>query len=179
MSRMLPEIETLEQHQEHLRDDPEAYRPERCPHCGQGGLHRHGYYARNVPRGEGKAFLLDSLPIPRFCCPNCRSTCSRLPGCLSPRRQYWWKTQQAVLAWLIAGESIRQAARRMWPSRRTVGRWWRWLGSEFDVHALHLRSRFAQLGRAVDWRGFWSLCFASMSLGEAMGWLDRAGVRVP
>ena len=98
MARMLPGIETLTQHQERLRDDPEAYRPERCPHCGKGGLHRHGHYERNAPRGEGMAFSLGSLFIPRFYCPKCHGTCSRLPACLSPRRQYWWQSQQAVLA---------------------------------------------------------------------------------
>ena len=52
MTRMLPAIVTLEQHEERLREDPEAYRPERCCHCGKGGLHRHGHYERNAPRGE-------------------------------------------------------------------------------------------------------------------------------
>ena len=80
---------------------------------------------------------------------------------------------------LLSGASIREVARRPRPSRRTVGRWWQWLAARFDTHALHLRSRFAELGRALDWNGFWSLCLARMSLGEAMGWLDRAGVRVP
>ncbi len=80
---------------------------------------------------------------------------------------------------MIAGESIREVARRMWPSRRTIGRWWDWLQAQFDEHSLHLRSRFAELGRAVDWKGFWSRCFERMSLGEAMGWLDRVGVSVP
>jgi transposase-like protein len=179
MARMLPAIETLEQHQERLREDPEAYRPERCCHCGKGGLHRHGHYERHAPRGEGLAFSLGLLRIPRFYCPTCHGTCSRLPACLSPRRQYRWTSQQAVLARLLAGASIREVARWLWPSRRSVGRWWAWLQGQFDVHSLHLRSRFAQLGRAVDWMGFWSLCFDRMSLGEAMGWLDRAGVSVP
>jgi len=179
MARMLPGIETLEQHQERLRNDPEAYRPERCPHCGKAGLHRHGHYKRNVPRGEGMAFSLGSLFIPRFYCPKCHGTCSRLPACLSPRRQYWWQRQQAVLERLIRGASIREVARRLRPSRRTIGRWWQWLAARFDVHGLHLRSRFPELGRAVDWKAFWSLCFKCMSLGEAMGWLDHAGVRVP
>jgi len=49
----------------------------------------------------------------------------------------------------------------------------------FNTHSLHLRSRFPELGRAMDWKAFWSLCFERMSLGEAMGWLDRVGVRVP
>jgi hypothetical protein len=43
MARMLPGIESLEQHQQRLRNDPESYRPERCPHCGKGGVHRHGH----------------------------------------------------------------------------------------------------------------------------------------
>ncbi len=179
MARMLPGIETLEQHQERLRDDPEAYRPERCPHCGKGGLHRHGYYERNAPRGEGMAFSLGSLFIPRFYCPKCRGTCSRLPACLSPWRQYWWKTQQAVLERLISGASIREVAQRMCPSRRTIGRWWHWLQEQFNEHSFHLRSRFPELGRTADWKEFWSLCFGMMGLDKAMGWLDRLGVVVP
>ncbi len=179
MKRILPGIETLNQHQERLRNDPDAYRLECCPHCGKSGLHRHGYYERNAPRGEGIAFTLWPLLIPRFYCPKCHGTCSRLPACLSPRRQYWWKTQQAVIEQLIAGGSIREVARRMLPSRRTIGRWWHRLRRPFDVHTLHLRSRFPALGQAVDWKGFWSLCFEQMGLAEAMGWLDRSGVVVP
>ncbi len=179
MARMLPGIETLDQHEKQLRDDPDAYRVERCPHCGKGGLHRHGHYERNAPRGEGIAFSLGFLLIPRFYCPKCHSTCSRVPACLSPRRQYWWKSQQAVFGRLLRGASIREVARRLRPSRRTIGRWWRWLMKGFGAHGLHLRSRFAELGRAVDWQAFWSLCFEQMSLGEAMGWLDHAGVSVP
>ena len=64
MARMLPAIVTLEQHQQRLRDDPEAYRPERCCHCGKGGMHQHGYYERNAPRGEGLTLSLGRLFIP-------------------------------------------------------------------------------------------------------------------
>jgi transposase-like protein len=179
MKRILPGIETLKQHQERLRDDPPAFRTERCFHGGKGGMHRHGHYARNTPRGEGMAFSLGLLLIPRFYCPQCHGTCSRLPACLSPRRQYGWKSQQAVLERLLSGQSVRAVARRMWPGRRTIARWWQWLEGRFDEHALHLRSRFAELGRAVDWKAFWSRCFERMSLGEAMGRLDRVGVSVP
>ena len=142
-------------------------------------MHRHGHYQRNAPRGEGLALSLGSLVIPRFCCPNCRGTCSRLPGCLSPRRQYWWVTQQAVLMRLMMGVSVRAVAHSLWPSRRTIGRWWQWLEQAFDVCGLALRSRFADLGRVVDWKAFWSCCLERMSLGEAMGWLDRVGMEVP
>lgn len=179
MARMLPAITTLEQHQQQLEDDPEVYRPGSCDHCGKAGLHRHGGYERNVPRGEGLAFLLGPLFIPRFYCPNCRATCSRLPGCLSPKRQYGWQRQEQVLGGLLSGQSMREVARRMRPNRRTVGRWWRWLQVSCDLHALHLRSRFADLGRSVDWKAFWSMCLERMGLSEAMGWLDRAGVSVP
>ena len=179
MARMLPGIEAVEQHREQLRDDPDSYRPERCPHCGKGGMHRQGHYERNTPRGEGMAFSLGSLFIPRFYCPKCHGTCSRLPACLSPRRQYWWKSQQAVLERLILGASIREVARRMRAGRRTIGRWWQWLMEAFDTHSLHLRSRFPELGRSVDGKAFWLRCFERMSLSEAMCWLDRVGVRVP
>ncbi len=179
MKRILPGIDSVEQHQKQLRDDPDAYRPERCPHCGMGGMHCHGRYERNTPRGEGMAFSLGSLFIPRFYCPKCRCTCSRLPACLSPRRQYWWKSQQVVLEPLLSGGSAREVARRMSPSRRTIGRWRHWLQGRFDEYGLHLRSRFPELGRAVDWRAFWLLCFRWMGLVGAMGWLDRSGVVVP
>jgi transposase-like protein len=176
---MLPEIKTLEQHQKQLQDDPTAYRPERCAHCGKAGLHCHGHYERKTPRGEGMAFSLGPVFIARFYCPNCHRTCSRLPACLAPRRQYWWATQQAVLMQLVMGVSLRGVAQRLGPSRRTMGRWWQWLAAQFNVHSLHLRSRFPTLGRAVDWKAFWSCSFERMSLSEAMGWLDRIGVSVP
>ena len=179
MPRMLPGIESLTQHQERVQNDPDAYRPERCPHCGKAGLHHHGHYERNPPRGEGLAFLLGRLLILRFCCPCCRRTCSRLPACLSPRRQYWWETQQVVLEGLLAGVSFRAVTGRVPPSRRTAQRWWRRLTDRFEVQAMHLRSRFPDLGRAVGCRGFWSLCLTRMRLGVAMGWLDRLEVSVP
>ena len=48
---------------------PIAYRPDCCPHVVEReGMHRHGHYERNAPRGEGMAFSLGSLFIPRFYC---------------------------------------------------------------------------------------------------------------
>jgi len=46
MSRMLPGIETLEQHRDLLESNPDGYKPERCPRCGKAGLHHHGHYER-------------------------------------------------------------------------------------------------------------------------------------
>lgn len=179
MSRMLPGIETLKQHQSVLKNDPDAYKPKRCPGCGKAGLHHHGHYKRNTPRDEGLFSVLGVLLILRFFCPNCGHTCSRLPACLSPRRQYWWKTQQAVLERLSAGESAREVARKTSPSRRTIGRWRHGLVGAFPVHRFHLCSRFAELGLAQGWPAFWLRCLDTMGLSEAMGWLDRAGLDVP
>lgn len=179
MPRMLPGIESLDHHQTLLESTPDAYKPERCPHCGKAGLHRHGHYERNAPRGEGLSLAVGLLIILRFFCPACRRTCSRLPACLSPWRQYWWACQQVVVERLSAGASVREVARETRPSRRTIGRWRRWIAGRFDEHSLHLRSRFAELGRAVGWPGFWALCLQTLSLSEAMGWVERLGVAVP
>ena len=179
MVRIVPGIDSVEQHVKCLENDPEAYRPERCPRCGRAGLHRHGHFERNAPRGEGLAFLLKPLFIPRFLCPHCRGTCSRLPACVAPWRHYLWKTQQAVLERLLAGASRREVARASLLSRRTVGRWWRWLKAGFVEHSFHLRSRFADLGRTVNVSTFWCACFERMTLGEAMAWLEHEGVSVP
>lgn len=87
MARMLPGIQTVEQHQQRLRNDPDAYRPERCRRCGKTGLHHHGHYQRNAARGEGLAFSLKPLFIPRSVCPQRCRTCSRLPVCLTPSQR--------------------------------------------------------------------------------------------
>lgn len=179
MTRILPGIEALEQHIHLLECEPEQYRPACCCHCGKAGLHRHGHYHRNTPRGQGQAYALAPLPIPRFYCPACRSTCSRLPACLSPRRHYDWVCQQAVLSLVLAGVSMREVARRCWPSRHTVSRWVRRWRDRFAEHALHLRNRFPELGRHDGLRAFWWACLARMPLRAAMVRLDHAGVIVP
>ena len=63
MSRIVPGIDTLEQHLEHLESDPEAYRPQRCPQCGVGGMRCHGAYERKAPRGAGVALSLGPIPV--------------------------------------------------------------------------------------------------------------------
>lgn len=86
------------------------------------GLHHHGLYERNVPKGKGQAFLPGVLLILRLVYPGCRHTCSRLPGCLSPRRHYWWKSQQEVLEKQLAGQSSYQVAQQKMPYHRTIKR---------------------------------------------------------
>jgi hypothetical protein len=120
MALILPGIHSLEQHHRRLCVQPEDYRPERCPHCGKAGVWCHGAYSRKADR-EGRCdACLNPVPIPRFLCPHCQGTCSRLPQCLAPRRWYGWAVQQAVLAALVAGHSVRQG---VGSSRRAAGRW--------------------------------------------------------
>jgi hypothetical protein len=98
---------------------------------------------------------------------------------VAPWRQYLWKAQQAVLERLLAGASQREVARAYAPSRRTIGRWWQWLKARFVEHSFHLRSRFADLGRAMNLPAFWRACFEQMGLAEAMAWIEHEGVIVP
>lgn len=179
MSRIVPGVDSLEQHLEQLRCDPERYRPERCPRCGKAGLWCHGHYARKADRGAAGGRSLNPVPIPRFCCPACWATCSRLPACLAPRRWYDWAVQQTVLLGLLAGVSLRSASRLSLPSRHTARRWWGWLRERFEVHAFHLRSRFSSLGLHAGVASFWPACLERFSLAAAMGALERMGVSVP
>ncbi len=179
MKRILPGIDSIQQHKQQFYDDPDLYRPEHCPHCGMGGLHHHGTYERNTPRGEGLAFTLGPVPIPRFYCPECHKSCSRLPACLSPRRHYGWVCQQVVLAYLVAGGSMRGAARRWWPTHRTISRWWSRLEERFISYRFHLSSRIPFLGLHDSLASFWSACFKQMSLSDAMILLDHEELCVP
>ncbi len=179
MCRILPAIESLDQHLYHLEHHPEAYRPPQCPHCGVGGVWRHGHYRRKADRDGEDGVYLDPVPIPRFYCRHCQTTCSRLPGCMAPRRWYPWIVQQAVLALLLSGSSLREVARQCQPGRRTISRWWHWLEAQADQYRFHLRSRFQALGRYDGFTAFWSACFRQMSLATVMAWLDREGVAIP
>lgn len=179
MSRILPGISSLEQHLQHLEMHSEAYRPDRCPHCGKAGVWLHGHYHRKADREGNDGQYLDPIPIPRFYCPHCQATCSRLPACLAPQRWYLWATQQAVFILLLMGHSIRRVSQQHKPGRRTVGRWWRCLKGRFLEQAFDLRSRFPELGRHCSFSSFWQACFSRMTLAEAMGWLERDGVTVP
>lgn len=179
MPRILQGIDSLKQHLAHLDQDPEAYRPDCCQHCGKAGVWFHGYYRRKADRAGTAGKYLDPVPIPRFFCRHCRKTCSRLPACIAPHRWYLFCLQQAVFTLLLAGYSCRQVSRQQRPSRHTVSRWWRRLQERYSAHAFALRSRFAELGRHLSFPSFWRACLDQMTLAEAMGWLDRDGVAIP
>jgi transposase-like protein len=179
MGRIVPGVCSLEQHRQMLIEEPERYRPERCPHCGKAGLWAHGVYARKADREGVGAASLNPVAIPRFLCPGCGATCSRLPECVAPRRWYGWAVQQGVLMGLLAGESIRSVAAGVAASRRTVGRWWGWLRERSLRYGFHLRSLEPALGRAGPGVGWWSAALGQAPLSAWMARLDRLGVVVP
>jgi len=176
MHRIVFAFLTLEQHLLAIRCTPQSYRPDACAHCGCGCLWGHGCYHRKADR-SGDAEL-NPVPIPRFRCPSCRRTCSRLPLAICPRRWYGWALQQQVLLLLIAGASLRRTAAVFALGYHTVRRWWRWLNTS-QTFIFHLRSRFAELGRCADSTEFWLTCFGQMRLCQAMAWIDHDGLTVP
>jgi len=179
MQRIVPAILSLEQHRDALQREPGIYRPSGCPHCGLARLWGHGGYARKADRDRSSSGSLNPVFIPRFYCHGCHQTCSRLPECIAPRRWYGWAVQQVVLLWLLGGGSAHEAAWQGGVDRHTVRRWWVWLKARSESFSFWLRSRFPELGRAVDCSGFWQGCLAAMPLSRAMAWLDVAGVAVP
>lgn len=179
MGRIVPGVCTLKQHQQALAAQPERYRPPCCPQCGKAQLWSHGTYTRKADReGVGEASL-NPVAIARFFCPACRRTCSRVPECVAARRWYGWAMQQVVLALLLAGESIRSVGGQAMVSRRTVGRWWRWLRSCVDLHGFHLRCVVPSLGRGAPGVALWSTALGQRPLSAWMATLDRLGVVVP
>jgi transposase-like protein len=177
MYRIVLEYLTLEQHLRAVVSTAQSYRPDRCPHCGSGNLWGHGCYDRKADHSSHAA--LNPVPVPRFRCPECSRTCSRLPLCICPRRWYGWALQQLVFSLRLSGVSLRRTAAVTGLARHTVRRWWRWLEAGSGDFAFYLRSRFHDLGRTTDAPSFWRACFARMPLCGAMAWLDGDGVTVP
>lgn len=179
MYRIVSGITSLQQHLSLLSATPDVYRPCVCPHCGLNNPWRHGQYHRKADHDQPAQDSLNPVPIPRFRCRGCGRTCSRLPTCIAPRRWYAWEVQQQVLLILLTGGSLRAASTIAPLSRHTCRRWWRWLTARSESFEFHLRSRFAELGRAVDSISLWRTCLMHISLAGAMAWLDQNGVAVP
>jgi len=173
MFRIVSAVTSLEQHCVAVARDPEVYRPVACPHCGIGGLWRHGCYHRKADRDARPGASRNPVPILRFCCQGCRRTCSRLPACIAPRRWYDWAVQQLVLLCLLGAGSLHQASRLCGVARHTARRWWNWLEARNETFAFFLRSRFPEWGRTRDRESFWRTCLGDRPLHEVMAWLDR------
>jgi len=172
MQRIVGGIASLAQHLTTVATDPEQYRPQACPHCGRAGVWRHGCYHRKADRSVGVGSL-NPVAVLRFLCGACARTCSRLPACIAPRRWWDWSVQQAVLVLLLAGMSVHGCARASGRDRHTVRRWRDWLHGRSDSFTFVLRSRWPELGRRAEFESFWRNVIETMSLQQAMVWLDR------
>ncbi|MCP4996577.1 MAG: hypothetical protein GY934_22805 [Gammaproteobacteria bacterium] len=179
MNRIVPDIDTLEQHIHEINHNSERYRPQWCPTCGFGGLWVHGSYDRYPDRGLESSGRLNPVPIPRYRCDQCGVTCSRLPSCIAPRRWYIWKVQQQVLLAVLLGESIRSVSRRFMPGRHTIRRWLTWLYCHDQSYRFSLASDFPWLERMPEWSSYWYSAMTTVSLDNLMTCLDNQGVTVP
>lgn len=176
---IIAEIASLVQYLKCIKEEPEALRPDRCPHCGKLGVWRHGCYPRKADRTNAGESSLNPIWIHRFFCPECHRTCSALPECIPPRRWYCWDVQQSAFLWLLAGKSLRTAARDVMPSRHTLTRWMARFQEQFAHHKDSLCHHCIELGRAVYFSNFWSKCLNLIPLSKAMRLCHASGVCVP
>jgi transposase-like protein len=178
---ILAGIRSLADHLHTMQVNPEAYRPEQCPCCAHGPVWNHGCYTRKADRENFGSANLNHIPIPRFLCPGCRTTCSVLPEVIPPRRWYLWSVQQAVLLLLLAGKSCFQASEihNQHPWWQTIRRWRQRLHEQFTVHAATLRPWFPELGRTPEFGDFWSAALALKPLSALMTLLYQEAVAVP
>ncbi len=187
MKLILSDIHNLDQHLSTFLNDPERYRPERCPHCGKSGLWRHGVYYRNAKCEQGVGC---SAPVPRFYCPNegCGRTCSVLPEYISPLRWYHWAMQQIAFTLLVCGLSLMDVCNRIalsqpqypqTPEISTLYRWWQGLQYAFLHHYFHLCGQYPELGRYQDFQAFWRACLKRMLFSTAMCRINHAGYPIP
>jgi transposase-like protein len=179
MCRMIRDLATLDQFLIALFSTPEIFRPNGCDSCGRSGLWFHGYYHRKNGRSLWAADERTPIPIPRFLCPHCGVTCSRLPEFLAPRRWYPWSRQALALLLSLLGVSDRQTAAWVDVSRQTVGRWRRWLQERELLFVFYLRGLFPALGRVGEGAPFWRQTMDSPGLAAAMGAICRQGEVVP
>jgi len=181
MSRIVPNILTLEQHIHAINTDPHRYRPPCCPHCGYAVLWGHGSYTRKPDRGLNSGGSLNPVAIPRFICSHtdCGKSCSRLPECIAPRRWYLWIVQQQLLLGLLGGHSLHDLARQYAPARSTLRRWRQWLMECFSQFHLRLVGVFPSCTHDGNWGSYWGRCLSKEKLSHLMAALDRYGVCVP
>jgi len=171
MQRIVGIITSLDQHAVAVRQQAQDYRPTCCVHCGRGSLWGHGCYYRKADRSPAGA--LNPVAVPRFLCPGCNRTCSRLPACVAPRRWFNWAVQQVVLLLLLGGMSLHACSLCSGRPRRTVGRWWAWLRQRHAQFSFVLRSRRPDWGRQDDMAAFWRHVIDEVSLTQAMVMLDH------
>jgi transposase-like protein len=178
---ILASILSLTQHLLTLKNSPEKYFINQCPHsnCGKAGLWGHGFRHRKTDREHTEQITLNPIPIRRLYCPNCKRTCSVLPECIPPLRWYLWLIQQEALTLYFAGKSLNKISQQIKPSRWTISRWLKRLNEKFKEYAFHLKSTWSDLGYHEQFDDFWTATLNKMSLSQAMVFLNNQKVFVP
>lgn len=181
MSFIFSGIHNLEQHLAQLQNDSTVYRPSQCSSCGKAGLWMHGVYYRSCKNDPST-----KIPIQRFLCSHCNSTCSSLPEYIPPRRVYHWLTQHIVLKMLLVTKNVCQAWKKLsampdlTPSLSTMRRWWLWLRRQHRLYEFHLCSVFPKLRFSSSTvTTFWQACLSHMPLSKVMFTLSRAAQIIP
>jgi transposase-like protein len=180
MVHILPDITSLTQYLSILADNPETIRLDKCPNCGKSYPKKYGFYFRQSDRINPSTASLNAIPIQRYYCRRCNTTCSVLPECIPPRRWYLWELQKLIFLFVFMGSSICATAKKVLPSRQTISRWMGRLQAQFVFHKDVLCSLFSDLGRvATDVKDFWLTAFKKISLGAAMRLCHVCGVNIP
>ena len=179
MRPILAGICSLGQYLELIEINPESLRPEKCPHCSHPHPNFHGHYERKSDRENPPGESLNPIPIYRFCCPNCKRTCSTLPECIPPRRWYLWITQQIAVLLYFTNASFEKTSQEVIPSSQTIRRWFNRLAEKFQCHASMLKSAFSWLGYTSEVIPFWQAWCAKKSLSTAMRLLNNNDVAIP
>ncbi len=181
MPSIVSGILSLTQYLISLETNPELYYLECCPHpdCGKSGLWRHGFRYRKADRENDGKSTVNPVPILRLYCPTCKHTCSLLPECISPWRWYLWLIQQSALNLFFSGMSLNKISQKIPPSRWTISRWLKRLTIQFQIQALHLKSKWTWLGYKTSLNEFWSTLLDQMDLSSAMLFLKNQGVTIP
>lgn len=179
MTGIISGILSLAQYLLIFNENPQHCNLETCPHCGKLGLWKHGVYHRKADRESTSQNSLNPVPISRFYCPSCNHTCSLLPECVPPLRWYLWHVQQFALAFFMSGVSFSKISNTIAPSRWTIGRWIKRFKGQFELHALHFKSKWPELGYRNAFNELWHTLLEKISLSTAMFFLNTQGVTVP
>lgn len=184
MAFILSGIHTLNQHLSTWLSNPQAYKPNHCPHCFSTHLWAHGCYERKA-QCEIQANSGCSVPIPRFLCAICKRTCSTLPEFIPPRRWYYWLVQQLALSLLLIGGSLLSVWFSLFdrhprgPSQSTLQRWFANLKHQHHEHHFCLCSVMPELGYTPNFTDFWQACLQKIPLSSAMVMVHRSGFPTP
>lgn len=179
MRPIISGIVSLAQYISECKKNIEQFRPAQCPNCGKSKLWIHGSYERQADYENTGNHSLNPVPILRFYCPACHSTCSVLPECIPPNRHYPWSIQQVVCLLLLNGITAYKAHNSVRPSPWTIRRWFFRAHEKFLEQADHLRSVFPMLGQHASFSSFWRALFQKMTLSQAMLSCHFGGLSIP